>query len=276
MSKNDGASWEENDIGIANNYIRSICPSRFARERVYVAMTGINYDDLNGYLYLSEDYGKTWTGISKGLPNEPVNVILEDPTNENILYAGSLRGVYITIDRGKTWSYLGSGMPGAAVADLEVHQQTMHLVAATHGRGIYTISLRPIHALVNRDFPAEKDYLYQIPETKLPWFSSYAQVPDYRTMEKAPVTFWLNEAKPVRLSLKDETGSEIWATELAGEKDLNQYRWDLIVRRQTSDLPYFTQYEKYIKAGRYKMILRSGNSESVQSCVVKDRAYPYR
>ena len=80
VSKNDGASWEENDIGMANNYIRSICPSRFAKERVYVAMTGINYDDLQSYLYLSEDYGKTWSGISSGLPNEPVNVILEDPS----------------------------------------------------------------------------------------------------------------------------------------------------------------------------------------------------
>ena len=240
VSKNDGASWEENDKGIANNYIRSICASRFAKARVYVAMTGINYDDLQSYLYLSEDYGKTWSGISSGLPNEPVNVILEDPTNENILYAGSLRGVFISIDRGKSWSYLGNQMPGTAISDLEIHQSTMDLIAATHGRGIYKINLLPIHALVNKKFPADQDYLFDISETQLPWFSSSAQLPDDRTIEKTPITYWLSEAKAIRLSIRDDNNKEIWATNLEGEKGFNQYRWDLILSRQASDLPYFT------------------------------------
>ena len=59
-SKNDGKSWEENSKNIANAYIRSIHPSYFRKQRVYMAMTGINYDDLNNYLYTSENYGKDW------------------------------------------------------------------------------------------------------------------------------------------------------------------------------------------------------------------------
>ncbi len=276
VSKNDGASWEENDIGMANNYIRSICPSRFAKERVYVAMTGLNYDDLQSYLYLSEDYGKTWSGISSGLPNEPVNVILEDPTSENILYAGSIRGVYISVDRGKSWSYLGSKMPGTAISDLEIHESTMDLIAATHGRGIYKINLLPIHALANKKILAEKDFLYDISEAELPWFSSSSQVPDYRTIEKLPITYWLSEAKAIRLSLRDVNNKEVWATDLEGQKGFNQYRWDLIVSRQASDLPYFTQYEKYIQAGSYKMILSNGKSESMQNFIVKNRVTLYK
>ncbi len=100
VSKNDGQSWEENSKGLANNYIRSICPSRFVKERVYLAMTGINYDDLHSYLYVSEDDGKNWRSINDGLPDEPVNVILEDPTNENILYAGGF-GEYIFLLTGE-------------------------------------------------------------------------------------------------------------------------------------------------------------------------------
>lgn len=276
VSKNDGASWEENDIGMANNYIRSICPSRFAKGRVYVAMTGINYDDLQSYLYMSDDYGKTWSGISSGLPNEPVNVILEDPVNENILYAGSIRGVYLSVDRGKSWSCLGSKMPGTAISDLEIHESTMDLIAATHGRGIYKINLLPIHALANKKIPAEYDLLYDISETQLPWFSSSSQVPDYRTIEKLPITYWLSESKAIRLSLRDENNKEVWATNLEGQKGFNQYRWDLIVSRQVSDLPYFTQYEKYIQAGTYKVILSNGKSESVQTLVIKNRISPYK
>jgi hypothetical protein len=35
----------------------------------------------------------------------------------------------------------------------------------------------------------------------------------------------------------------------------------MIKRRQTSNLPYFTQYEEYLKAGAYTLILSDGQSE---------------
>ncbi len=113
-------------------------------------------------------------------------------------------------------------------------------------------------------------------KAQLPWFSSMSQVPDYRTIEKIPITYWLSEAKAIRLTLRDENNKEIWATDLEGQKGFNQYRWDLIVSRETSDLPYFTQYEKYIQAGTYKMILSNGKSESVQTFIVKNRVSPYK
>ena len=276
VSKNDGASWEENDNGLANNYIRSIYPSRFAKERVYVAMTGINNDDLNSYLYVSEDYGKNWRSIAEGLPNEPMNVILEDPSNENILYAGSLRGVYISIDKGKRWSYLGNNMPGTAIADLEIHKSTGDLIAATHGRGIYKISLSPLHTLVSKNFSLDKDYLFETKESQLPWFQAASGIPDYRTFEKTDIVYWLSEAKPIILSIKDTANKEVWSIHLKGEQGFNQYRWDLIISRQTSDLPYFTQYEKWMKAGIYTLSLSTGKSELLQPFIVKSRPSPYK
>ena len=276
VSKNDGASWEENDNGLANNYIRSICASRFVKERVYVAMTGINYDDLNSYCYVSEDYGKNWKSITAGLPNEPVNVILEEPTNENILYAGCLRGVYISIDRGKNWSYLGNNMPGAAIADLEIHEPTGDLIAATHGRGIYKISLNPLHTFISKNFSADKDYLFETKENQLPWFQSASGIPDYRTFEKTDIVYWLSEAKPIALSIKDTANKEVWSVQLKGEKGFNQYRWDLIVSRQISDLPYFTQFEKWLKAGSYILSLSDGKSKLSQPFNVKSRPSPYK
>lgn len=276
VSKDDGANWEENDNSLANNYIRSICPSRFAKERVYVAMTGINYDDLNSYLYVSEDYGKNWRAISSGLPNEPVNVILEDPKNENILYAGGFRGVYISVDRGKSWSYLGNNMPGTAIADLEIHEPTGDLIAATHGRGIYKISLSPVHALINKNLPPDKDYLFSTKENQLPWFQSSSGQPDYRTFEKTDIAFWLSEAKPVTLSFKDTSNKKIWSVNLSGKQGFNQYRWDLIVSRQTSDFPYFTQYEKWLKAGTYTLVLSDEKSELSQPFIVLKKETPYK
>jgi photosystem II stability/assembly factor-like uncharacterized protein len=276
ISKNDGTSWEENDKGLANNYIRSICPSRFDKSRVYTAMTGINYDDLGAYLYSSSDLGKTWTSISAGLPNEPINVVIEDPTNENILYAGSIRSVYISIDRGKSWSCLGSKMPGVAIADLEIHHSSNTLFAATHGRGIYRIDLGPIYDWISRQKSEDKDHLFEMAEAHLPWFQSYSGLPDLRTAEKAVISYWLSNAGPVTISMTDKNNREVWILKTEGKKGFNQYRWDLVVSRQNSDQPYFTRYETYLKEGVYKMKLFAGNNISEQPFILRKAVSSFR
>ena len=48
-------------------------------------MTGINYDDLNSYLYVSYNYGKNWKKLKGNLPNEPINFIREDENFEDVL-----------------------------------------------------------------------------------------------------------------------------------------------------------------------------------------------
>jgi hypothetical protein len=275
VSKDDGSAWEEHSNGIANNYIRSISPSNHKTSRVYMAMTGINYDDLNAYLYSSEDYGKSWKSIAIGLPNEPVNVIKEDPTNENILYAGGLRGVYISIDRGNSWSYLGINMPAAAVADLEIHLASMELVVGTHGRGLYKTSLRPIQQLVSQSLPTTIDHFFEIEKATRPWFNSSSGEPDYRTLDKTVFSFWLKKSKPLTLTIFDSTTKEIWKTNVSGLKGLNQYRWDLIVKKQTSDYPYFVHYDQFIKEGTYQVKISSEDGEMQQTLEISARKSPY-
>ena len=275
VSKNDGVAWEEHSSGLANNYIRSIAPSRFAKSRVYVSMTGINYDDLHSYVYASEDFGKSWKSIASGMPDEPVNVIKEDPTNENILYAGGLRGVYVSVNRGHSWSYMGKDMPAAAIADLEINESTMDLIVATHGRGLYKTNLRPIQKMIGQKLPVDKDYFFQIDEIKRPWYNSDGGEPDYRTHEKTAFSFWLGQVREVTLALWDKSNKEIWKTSVKGQAGFNQYRWDLVVSRERSDLPYFIHYSKFIPAGKYKLIATSGTNQFEQPVVVINGISPY-
>jgi hypothetical protein len=184
--------------------------------------------------------------------------------------------VYISIDRGISWSYLGNNMPGAAIADLEIHESTMDLVAATHGRGIYKINLLPVHSLVNKKFSIEKDHLFEIAESYLPWFQAASRTPDYRTIEKTNITWWQQQPKQIKLSLRDTANKEIWSFSLKGQQGFNQYRWDLIVSKATSDLPYFTQYEKWINPGTYNLILSDGKSELSQPLIVIKNKTPYK
>lgn len=276
VSKDDGLTWEEKDNGLANNYIRSIYPSHFSRSRIYLTMTGINYDDLHAYAYVSEDNGETWTSIVSNLPDEPVNILIEDLKHENILYSGSIRGVYISIDRGLSWSYLGNQMPGAAVSDLEINNTANELIAATHGRGIYKLNLGPIHNFISAGYSKDSDHLLPIKDAILPWFSSSSGLPDYRTTGKVSFSFWLSNAKQVTLSIKDKNNNVVWKTNIQGYNGLNEFRWDLIIKRQESDLPYFTRYKTYIKPGEYQFVLSDGNRDFQKELQVRNRDKPFK
>jgi hypothetical protein len=100
--------------------------------------------------------------------------------------------------------------------------------------------------------------------------------PDYRTVEKTPITFWLGRAKSVTLSLRDATGKELWKMPLAGQRGFNQYRWDLVFSKQTSDYPYFVHYERFLRAGTYQMVLSDGAHELQRPLVVVEGVSPYR
>jgi photosystem II stability/assembly factor-like uncharacterized protein len=234
-SKDDGKNWQEYSKGIANHYIRSIYPSKFKTARVYMAMTGINHDDLNHYLYVSEDYGQNWKSIAANLPHEPVNVIIEDPKQANILYAGTHRGVFISINRGQNWHLLGDNLPAASVADLQIQERENELVAATHGRGIYVFDLDVIHQLYSKGFPMSNNYLFPPPAAIFPKREDTHRNIDKSTLRKIPLSFWLEKAEKVELSVVNDNEKVLWKKEINGKKGLNQFRWNLVRESVKSD-----------------------------------------
>jgi hypothetical protein len=250
VSQNDGVQWTEFSQKLPDRYIRSICPSRFKPSRVYVAVSGINSDDLSNYLFISEDFGKNWQSLSSNLPDEVAYVILEDPTNENILYAGLYRGVYLSTNRGQTWSLLGPDMAATAISDLAIQEREMDLVAGTHGRGIYRMNLKPIQEAF-KNGASEKSLLFVPPIARLPWINDTHRDPNTSTMEKVPITFFLSDAADVTLTLKDKRGQSVWTQELAARKGFNQILWDLVLKRVDSPQAYFYRTFSFAQAGDY-------------------------
>ncbi len=62
---------------------------------------------------------------------------------------------------------------------------------------------------------------------------------------------------------------------VSGQRGFNEYRWDLITKKRESDLPYFTDYEVYIKAGTYVFVLSDGKKEWRQDFKVSNRVTPF-
>ncbi len=258
-SKNDGKSWINNSKNIADNYIRSIYPSNHVKERVYMSMTGINYDDLNNYLYLSENYGKDWQKIKGNLPNEPVNIILEDPVFENILYAGLYRGVYISFDKGKSWNIIGKNFPMSSVSDIEIENRSNDMIVSTHGRGIYKINLNPIHHYYKIKDSLDDDRLLHLGKFYLPKFNDTHKEPIINSYDKTPISFYLNAEKKYSIIIK-ESKKIIWEMSDHGSKGINQFRWDLIINKNNNQNPYHIHYNKFITEGDYEVFLKTNDN----------------
>ena len=87
-------------------WVSNIYASNHDEKVVYASLDGYRWDNFSPYLFRSKNNGKTWESISSNLPDSPINVVIEDNVNKNILYVGNDHGVYISLDQGKIGSLL--------------------------------------------------------------------------------------------------------------------------------------------------------------------------
>lgn len=147
MTPDGGKNWIEITGGLAKNrWISRVVASAYDVNTVYLAQNGKRNDDFAPYLWKSTDLGKTWSSIVANIPSGPINVIREDPLVPGVLYVGTDLGVYVSLDDGKSWNTIGQNLPTTFVHDLIIHPRDLILVIATHGRGMYAMDVKPIHA----------------------------------------------------------------------------------------------------------------------------------
>jgi hypothetical protein len=147
-SPDGGNTWKRLDESLPQNlWVSSIQASAFKASRVYVTLNGYRNDHFKPYVYVSDDYGKTWKQIGEGLPNEPVNVIKEDPVNENLLYIGTDNGLYCSLNGGKQFQLFENNLPAVSVHDLVIHPRDKEIIVGTHGRSIYLASVKELQQL---------------------------------------------------------------------------------------------------------------------------------
>jgi photosystem II stability/assembly factor-like uncharacterized protein len=147
VTKDGGNAWKKisNDLP-QNLYISRVRASKFDTSRVYVTLNAYRWDNMESYVYVSDNYGDTWKRIATNLPLEPVNVILEDSENKDILYVGTDGGLYCSLDGGNTFNAF-NGLPNVPVHDLVIQPQAKDLIVGTHGRSLYKVNLSDIQKL---------------------------------------------------------------------------------------------------------------------------------
>lgn len=144
VTRDAGKTWTRIGGTLPERWVTRVVASRHDAATVFVSMTGYRYDEFTTFLYVSHDYGQTWTSLAGNLPAEPVNVVGEDPKDPRILYVGTDTGVFASVDRGRTWQSLCAGLPTIPVYDLVVHPRDNELVIGTHGRSIFVADVSTI------------------------------------------------------------------------------------------------------------------------------------
>jgi photosystem II stability/assembly factor-like uncharacterized protein len=141
LTRDEGRHWRNVSIpGVdADSRIPAIEASHASAGRAYAAVDRHFVGDRTPYVYATDDEGKTWRLIVRGLPHGEVHVVREDPANANVLYAGTGTGVWWSEDRGASWKAFPATLPAVEVLDLAVQPRSGDLIAATHGRGMYVL-----------------------------------------------------------------------------------------------------------------------------------------
>ncbi|HEA30190.1 MAG TPA: glycosyl hydrolase [Leeuwenhoekiella sp.] len=225
-TKDGGGSWTliSDDLPV-DLWVSSIVASQHKKERVYLTLNGYRWDDFTPYVYKSEDYGKTWKAIAGNLPLAPVNVIIEDPEKENMLYLGTDNGAYISMDWGETWELFGKNLPAVAVHDLAIQPEEKDLLVATHGRSIYLADIEPFEATRNMQslqlFDLKDVHLSPRWGSKRTWGEVYTP--------KMELVYFSPDSSEVILTLRSENDRELKQWKVAADKGYNYVDYDLSI-----------------------------------------------
>jgi photosystem II stability/assembly factor-like uncharacterized protein len=96
---------------------------------------GQSWEDISGF--------ETTDVSTNGFPDVAVYTILPMPYNPEVIWAGTEIGIVESTDNGATWELANNGLPAVSVWELKVVDD--QIVAATHGRGIWSVTIPEIN-----------------------------------------------------------------------------------------------------------------------------------
>src|SRR6201996_6313648 len=110
----------------------------YKKGTAYVVGTRFRLDDYTPYIFRTEDYGKTWKLITRGIPAMHfARVVRADHHRPGLLYAGTEYGMYISYDDGESWKPFQLNLPTVPVTDLTIRDND--LIIATQGRAFWAL-----------------------------------------------------------------------------------------------------------------------------------------
>ncbi len=236
LTRDGGKTWQNvtpPNMGDFNR-ISLIEASTHDPAGAYVAARRAQLDDRRPYVYRTHDYGKTWTKIVSGIPdNDYAQAVREDTMRRGLLYLGTEHAIYYSFDDGDNWRSLSLNLPDTQVADIAVEKHD--LVIATHGRSFYVLEGIDLLRQATPEVLSSKVHLFR-PEAVIR--PMRLAVIDYYLAEpaaKAVLEILDSQGKMVRSfdstvvsgALARGRGTTIGESSLSARAGTNRFEWDL-------------------------------------------------
>ena len=248
VSKNGGETWKNISKNLPQDmWVSKVYASSHNEKVIYASLNGYRWDNFSPYLYKSENYGKTWTSLSSNLPDSPINVVIEDNVNQNILYVGNDHGVYVSLDSGTNWEPFSSGLTSAAVHDLVIQKDENHLLVGTHGRSIYLTEIEKIQGLSDEILKSSL-YIYPLKSIrKLPSWGVKRSIWSEPNNPSLELTIFSSSKKDYQLSIIDTEGNTIYNVSDKLDRGFNFIDYNLKHNQNNND--------DFIDKGSYKVLI---------------------
>jgi hypothetical protein len=238
----DGKSKKniQGDLIPFDRWVTRVEPSAHDLETCYVTYSGYRtHDEDTSYIFVTTDFGKTWTDLSGGMMN-PVRDIEEDPDNPDVLYLATDYGVFVTFDRGGQWINLSEKAPDVIMMDMDIQKRDRDLAIATYGRGFYIVDIYPFKEIKPEEI-AKGATLFE-PQPTVKWnrlerrgqsYGEFAKVNNPRV--ESNIYYYLPaKAKKVTVLVKDLAGETLREIRGSSDPGLKKVSWNLrkTVRQQ--------------------------------------------
>ncbi len=255
VTRDGGVTWNKvSDFLPQGRWISEVHASKYDEGTAYVSLNGYREDEFKTYIYKTTDFGQTWTSLKGNLPDDVVNIIVQDPVRSSILYAGLDHGSYVSFDDGSNWHYL-SPKPNVASYDMVVHPRDLDLVIATHGRSIYVMDIEPLHEVADRLGERITGTTPKSIRYSNRWGNQAAQ---YREPVKPEVhlIYFLgeeNDNQRVSIEVSNEDGDTITEIDTQGNYGFNTFTWDLVIGEDVDGL-------NFLQKGTYTLTFKTGRA----------------
>lgn len=139
LTKDNCATWQNvTPKALGESLVNAIDISPHNPGTAYIAATRYKFNDKTPSLWKTDDYGKTWSNISEGIPyGAYTRVVREDSERKGMLIAGTEQGVYISYDDGAKWQALQLNLPVTPINDLIIAHDD--IIVATSGRSFWVL-----------------------------------------------------------------------------------------------------------------------------------------
>ena len=273
VTQDGGGTWRDvTPKQVGGLYVSRIAASAHEAGTGYASIDGHRSDVFKPLVLMAKDHGRSWTDITGDLPaGNPVEVVLEDPANPQVLYCGTEFGMFVTLDRGRRWVRMnGKSLPPAPVDDIVVHPREKDLVVGTHGRSIYVLDDASMFAQLTPETRSEPLALLASPPAHPRLYNAehYGLGHGLFRAKNPPmgatINYWVKDETRdgAKLSIADPKGFVIRELEGPAKKGLNRVVWDLQAdakhRFGAGDNEGFLGQTEFVPAGAYKVSIKLG------------------